>query len=98
MGPAFGRRCIPSGGVASSSNTPGILGRRALPDGRLAALGASPPFMRWLLVGQVRCGTEPGAAEDPRLIRHERAELFERSSRSWNMRLLSLIFLYLMAP
>src|SRR5207342_2243947 len=38
-----GRRC-------SFSNTPGILGRRALPDGRLAALGASPPFVRWVLV------------------------------------------------
>src|SRR4029077_15466041 len=50
MGPAFGRRCIPSRGVAPSSNTPGMLGRRAWPDGRLAALGASPPFMRWVLI------------------------------------------------
>jgi hypothetical protein len=39
---AFGRRCISPGGVAPSSNTPGILGRRALPGERLAALGASP--------------------------------------------------------
>ena len=28
---AFGRRCIPPGGVAPRSNTPGILTRRALP-------------------------------------------------------------------
>jgi hypothetical protein len=26
-----------------------MLGRRALPDGRLAALGAAPPFLRWVL-------------------------------------------------
>src|SRR5271167_1038799 len=39
---AFGRRCIPRGCVAPPSNTPGILGRRALPRGRLVALGASP--------------------------------------------------------
>src|SRR3977135_20379 len=53
MGPAFGRRCIPSGCVAPPSNTPGILRRRALPAGRLAALGATPPFMRWVL--DMRC-------------------------------------------
>ena len=39
---AFGRRCIPAGGVAPPSNIPDILGRRALPAGRLAALDASP--------------------------------------------------------
>src|SRR5262245_24627502 len=49
MGTAFGRRCIPPGGVAPSSHTPGMLGRRALPGGRLAALGAAPPFLRWVL-------------------------------------------------
>ena len=38
---AFGRRCIPPGCVAPHSNTPGILARRALPAGRLAALGAN---------------------------------------------------------
>src|SRR5712692_1518456 len=38
---AFERRCIPPGGVAPPSNTPGILGRRALPAGRIAALGAT---------------------------------------------------------
>src|SRR4029453_7667324 len=43
-------RCIPSGGVVPPSQTPGMLGRRALPDGRLAALGAAPPFVRWVLV------------------------------------------------
>jgi hypothetical protein len=39
---AFGRRCIPSRGVARRSNIPDILRRRALRDGRLGALGASP--------------------------------------------------------
>src|SRR5947199_1623886 len=63
---AFERRCIPPGRVAPPSNTPGIatpprkrraagapvLGRRALPAGRLARLGATPDFhhglLRWL--------------------------------------------------
>ena len=40
--PAFGRRCILPGCVAPLSHTPGMLGRRALPARRLAALGASP--------------------------------------------------------
>src|SRR5439155_5007875 len=39
---AFGRRCIPPGCVARRSNVPDILATRALPGGRLAALGASP--------------------------------------------------------
>ncbi len=30
------------------------------------------------VVGQLRCGTEPRAAVDPRLIRQERAEVLER--------------------
>src|SRR4029453_14046376 len=48
---AFERRCIPAGCVAPSSNNPDILGRRALPSGRLAVLGATmeghrgPPTM-----------------------------------------------------
>src|SRR5712692_644734 len=41
---AFDGRCIPAGCVAPPSNTPGILGRRALPSGRLARLGATPDF------------------------------------------------------
>src|ERR1700675_150287 len=41
---AFNGRCIPGGCVAPHSNTPGILGRRALPAGRLARLGATPDF------------------------------------------------------
>ena len=58
IGPAFGRRCIPSGGVATPSHTPGMLGRRALPDGRLTALGAAPPFLRWVLERQaIACGS-----------------------------------------
>jgi len=38
---ALGRRSIPPGGVASPSNTPGMLGRRAWPAGRLDAPKAS---------------------------------------------------------
>ena len=46
---AFDGRCIPAGCVAPPSNTPGILGRRALPAGRLARLGATPDFHHGLL-------------------------------------------------
>jgi hypothetical protein len=46
---AFDGRCIPGGCVAPPSNTPGILGRRALPAGRLARLGATPDFHHGLL-------------------------------------------------
>ena len=46
---AFAGRCIPTGGVVPPSNTPGILGRRALPAGRLARLGATPDFHHGLL-------------------------------------------------
>src|SRR3989442_9122834 len=45
---AFDGRCIPGGCVAPPSNTPGILGRRALPAGRLARLGATPAFRHGL--------------------------------------------------
>ena len=41
---AFDGRCIPAGGVAPPLNTPGMRGRRALPSGRLARLGATPGF------------------------------------------------------
>lgn len=44
---AFGRRCIPPGGVAPPSHMPNILGRRALPAGRIDALGA--PAISWTL-------------------------------------------------
>ena len=46
---AFDGRCIPAGYVAPRSNTPGILGRRALPSGRLARLSATPDFHHGLL-------------------------------------------------
>src|SRR6266851_1835914 len=46
---AFDERCIPAGGVAPPSNTPGILSRRALPAGRFARLGATPDFHHGLL-------------------------------------------------
>src|SRR5260370_36856984 len=48
---AFERRCIPSGGVAPPSNIPDILGRRALPVGRIAALGATMELHHGLLGG-----------------------------------------------
>ena len=46
---AFDERCIPADGVAPPSNTPGILGRRALSAGRLARLDATPDFHHGLL-------------------------------------------------
>src|SRR5438128_11837546 len=46
---AFDGRCILAGCVAPPSNTPGILGRRALPSRRLARLGATPDFHHGLL-------------------------------------------------
>src|SRR5262245_19543204 len=49
MGTAFGRRCIPPGCVARRSHMADILPPRALPAGRLAGLGAAPPFLRWVL-------------------------------------------------
>jgi hypothetical protein len=56
---AFDGRCIPGGSVAPPLNTPGIRGRRALPPGRLARLGATLAFhhgllaCRWMLVAYV---------------------------------------------
>jgi hypothetical protein len=47
---AFERRCIPSGCVAPPSNIPDILGRHALPAGRIAALGATMDLHHALLV------------------------------------------------
>src|SRR2546428_7133906 len=41
---AFDGRCIPAGCVAPRSNTPGILGRRALPAGRPPPPRARPDF------------------------------------------------------
>jgi len=46
---AFDGRCILAGGVAPSSNSPAILGRRALPARRLARLGATPDFHHGLM-------------------------------------------------
>src|SRR5712691_8209268 len=59
---AFERRCIPPppqrgcrvgdpgpGGDAPPSETPGLLGRRALPGGRIAALGATMDLHHGLL-------------------------------------------------
>jgi hypothetical protein len=46
---AFDGRCVPASCAAPRSNAPGILGRRALPAGRLARLGATPTFHHGLL-------------------------------------------------
>ena len=46
---AFDRRCIPPGCVAPRSHADGILPRRALPDGRLTGLGATPDCHHGLL-------------------------------------------------
>ncbi len=83
---AFDRRCIPPGCVAPRSNTAGMLPRRALPDGRITALGATRDFHRGLLehqsadrrqVGRPIRGRRPagpaGASEAPaRLLTRDR--------------------------
>src|SRR5437762_12555834 len=51
---AFDGRCIPAACVAPRSNTRGILGRRALPAGRLARLGATPDLHHGLLTHPFR--------------------------------------------
>src|SRR5438874_11683405 len=69
---AFERRCVPPppqrgcrvgdpapGGVAPPSNIPDILGRRALPAGRIAALGATMDLHHGLL-GAPRLDRPPG--------------------------------------
>src|ERR1700676_4746097 len=56
---AFERRCIPPGCVAPPSNIPDILGRHALPGGRLAALGATPDFHHGLLGSQKNEAASP---------------------------------------
>src|SRR5947207_7507216 len=63
--PAFGRRCIPAGCVAPPLHIGHMLGRRALPAGRLAALGATSAFHHELLgdvVGVVRVAAGDGVA------------------------------------
>jgi hypothetical protein len=71
---AFDGRCIPAGGVALPSNTPSILGRRALPPGRLARLGATldlhhglPGIDRHVIVVNLGNGTSDGQVELPNL-------------------------------
>jgi iron complex transport system substrate-binding protein len=66
---AFDGRCILAGCVAPSSNTAGILGRRALPARRLARLGATPDFHHGplaLVVDLTQAATTGGVA--PRRI------------------------------
>ena len=93
---AFDGRCIPAGCVAPRSNTPGILGRRALPAGRLARLGATPDFHHGLLARTLvekrfhgrresRVGDEALTLEKRREARHHPAVLqsavFEKSGQ-----------------
>ena len=54
MGTAFGRRCIPSRGVAPRSHTPGMLRSSRLAGRAPRRPRCSPPFMRWVLVSRVR--------------------------------------------
>ena len=58
------RSCIPAVCVAPPSNTPGILGRRALPAGRLARLGATPDFHHGLLAVRVDLAIYDDRAQD----------------------------------
>src|SRR5438552_17591320 len=83
---AFGRRCIPpppqrgcrvggpgSGCVAPRSKTPGILARRALPSGRIAALDATLDFRHGLLgaaCATARVTINAIANANSRLIEH----------------------------
>ena len=57
--PTFGRPCIPSGGVASRSNTAGIFPRRVLSDRRITGLGATRDFHDGPVVSRVRGFPEP---------------------------------------
>src|SRR5712691_3390694 len=52
------------GCVAPRSNTPGILGRRALPSGRLARLGATPDFHHGLLASKITLAVNWGRARE----------------------------------
>src|SRR5687768_1646753 len=61
---AFGGRCIPPGGVAPPLHIPDMRGRRALPGGRLARLGATPGFHHGLLAEGRREGNGAAADED----------------------------------
>jgi hypothetical protein len=56
--------------VAPRSNIPDILGRRALPAGRLGRLGATPDFHHGLL--DVTCGTTAALHNVPPIafVRH----------------------------
>src|SRR6266480_4538389 len=51
---AFGRRCIPAGCVTRRSHIPDILPPRALPSGRLAALGATTNFRDARLINRIK--------------------------------------------
>src|SRR5688500_6834782 len=95
---AFDGRGIPAGGVAPPSHTPGMLGRRALPAGRLARLGATPDFHHGLLMASdvptASVDRSPGAAAessavDLALVRRAQAgddhafgQLIERNRRA----------------
>src|SRR5205809_2819077 len=83
---AFDERCIPAGGVAPPSNTPGILSRRALPAGRLARLGATPDFHHGLLAALPSCvnvhATFYGLVRRDNVARSGRRRSFARRLRA----------------
>src|SRR6266851_5110363 len=79
LGTPFGRHCIPPppqcgcrigdpapGCVTPLSNIPDILGRRALPGGRIAALGATPDLHHGLLRAEQRAERKPRATSPTR--------------------------------
>ena len=77
---AFDGRCIPAGCVAPRSHTPGMLGRRALPAGRLARLGATPDVHHGLLVAdhnESTCHVRPSDSELTALSAQVRSEYQE---------------------
>src|SRR5574342_375744 len=77
---AFERRCISAGGVAPPSDIPEITGRRALPAGRLAVLGAAmdlPPGLRRMKVLALDTTTRAGSValvENDRVIDERRGD------------------------
>src|SRR5687768_14189817 len=85
---AFGGRCIPAGGVAPPLHIPDMCGRRALPAGRLARLGATLHFHHGLLAAVVSLAVLAGACYgnlSPSELRGRRSELNVARGR-WSSR------------
>src|SRR6266849_3708488 len=82
---AFDGRCIPAGCVAPPSNISDILGRRALPAGRLARLGATLDFHHGLL------GSFAGRADETGPLRFAISFPASRSAQPLDGRVLLFI-------